>query len=297
MAIGKYTVNEVEERTKIGASTLRQWERRYGFPKPERTESGYRLYSDEDLRQLEAMKQHIAEGIPASRAAELVKNLTPAPSGPRSLAVIRRELVEALISLEEDKAERLLSEAYALHAVEAVMLELLQAGMVEIGHLWHEGKVSTATEHFASSYVQGRLRSLLNTATQIRNAPAVIVACAPGEQHELGALLLAVMLRRSGYRLYFLGANTPLADLREMARRIKATGVMISASSSEAVQRLMAEHRLLVGMAPVLAFGGLAFNEHPELAKALGGVYLAASADQAVELFHELVQAQGALQA
>jgi len=297
VAIGKYTVNEVEERTKVGASTLRQWERRYGFPKPERTESGYRLYSDEDLRQIEAMKQHIAEGIPASRAAELVKNLTPTPSGPRSLAVLKHELVEVLSKLDEVAADRILSEAHALHTVEAVMLELLQASMVEIGHRWHDGKVSTATEHFASSYVQGRLRSLLSITAHVRNAPAVIVACAPGEQHELGALLLAVMLRRAGYRLYFLGANTPLADLREMARQVKATGVMISASSSEAVQRLMAERGQLIGIAPVLAFGGLAFNEHPELAKALGGVYLAASADQAVAQFHDLVQAQGALQA
>lgn len=297
MASGKYTVNEVEERAKVAASTLRQWERRYGFPKPERTESGYRLYSDEDLRQIEAMKQHIAEGIPASRAAELVKNLTPAPSGPRSLADLQRELIEALIALDEVQADRILSEAHALHPVEAVMLELLQASMVEIGRLWHHGKVSTATEHFASSYVQGRLRSLLSITAHIRNAPAVIVACAPGEQHELGALVLAVMLRRAGYRLYFLGANTPLADLREMARHIKATGVMISASSSEAVQRLMEERGQLTGMAPVLAFGGLAFNERPELAKALGGLYLASSADQAVEHFHELVQAQGAMQA
>lgn len=297
MASGKYTVNEVEERAKVAASTLRQWERRYGFPKPERTESGYRLYSDDDLQRIELMKQHIAEGIPASRAAELVKRLPPTPSGPRSLAVLKRELVEALSQLDEGAAERILSEAHALHTVEAVILELLQASIVEIGHLWHEGKVSIATEHFASSYVQGRLRSLLSAAGQVRNAPAVIVACAPGEQHELGALVLAVMLRRAGYRLYFLGANTPLADLREMARRIRVMGVMISAASSEAVQRLMEERERLIGMAPVLAFGGLAFNEHPELAKALGGVYLAASADQAVEQFQELVRAQGALQA
>lgn len=297
MAIGKYTVNEVEERTKVAASTLRQWERRYGFPKPERTESGYRLYSDEDVRQIEAMKQHIAEGIPASRAAELVKQLKPAPSGPRPLADLRRELVEALISLDEGRAERILSEAHALHPVEAVMLDLLQEAMIEVGRLWHDGKVSTATEHFASSYVQGRLRSLLNLAANLKNAPAVIVACAPGEHHELGALILAVMLRRAGYRVYYLGANTPLGDLREMARRVGAIGVMISASSGEVVQHLMAERSQLGGMAPILAFGGQAFNERPELAQALGGKYLGATAAEAVERFHDLVQAHGAMQA
>ena len=70
---GKYTVNEVEDRTGVPAATLRQWERRYGFPLPERSASGYRLYGDDDLRHIVAMKRHIDDGVPASRAAEMVR--------------------------------------------------------------------------------------------------------------------------------------------------------------------------------------------------------------------------------
>ena len=81
MGRGKFTVNEVEERTKVPAGTLRQWERRYGFPCPERSDSGYRLYSEDDIRSIETMKHHIADGIPASRAAELVKEV-PRDPGP-----------------------------------------------------------------------------------------------------------------------------------------------------------------------------------------------------------------------
>ena len=66
---GKYTVREVEERTGVPASSLRQWERRYGFPKPERSESGYRYFSEGDIDAISRMRDLVAEGVPPSRAA------------------------------------------------------------------------------------------------------------------------------------------------------------------------------------------------------------------------------------
>ncbi len=288
MSKGKYTVNEVEERSKIAASTLRQWERRYDFPRPERSPSGYRLYSDDDLHAIEAMKKYIAEGVPASRAAELVKQLKPTPPGPRSLSDMSSELIDALVNLDEAQADCILSEAHALHPVEAVMLELLQKSMIDIGQQWHDGLIGVSTEHFASQYVQGRLRSLLNLAASNQSAPAVIIACAPLEQHELGPLILAVMLRRAAYQVYFLGANTPLEDLSITARSVKPTAVMISASTKQAVEALLEQREHLVDMAPILAFGGAAFDAQPELAASLGGVYLAQETRAALERFQQL---------
>lgn len=296
MSRGRYTVNEVEERTKVSGSTLRQWERRYGFPKPERSDSGYRLYCDADVSSIEAMKRFIAEGVPASKAAELVKRLEPVASAPSTLAGLQKALIEAFIQLDETQADRIFSEAHSLHTVEAV-LELTRKTMVEMGTLWHSGSILTTTEHFASSYISGRLHSLMRLMGNSETAPSVIVACAPLEQHELGALTLAVLLRRAGYRVYYVGANTPVKELHEMANALHPIGVMISASSPESLQRLNENRSYLQGMAPVVAFGGLVFNRQPELSKSLGGTFLAEDAGAAVERFNELVQAQGAMRA
>lgn len=293
---GRYTVNEVEERTKVSGSTLRQWERRYGFPKPERSDSGYRLYCDADVSSIEAMKRFIAEGVPASKAAELVKRLEPVSSAASTLIGLQQALVEAFIALDETQADRIFSEAHSLHTVEAV-LELARKTMVEIGTLWHQGHILTTTEHFASAYVAGRLRALMSLMGNSKTAPSVIVACAPLDQHELGALTLAVLLRRAGYRVYYVGANTPVRELREMANALRPLGVMISASSSESLQRLSESRSYLQGMAPVIAFGGVAFNRQPELPKVLGGTFLAQDATAAIERFNELVQEQGAMRA
>ncbi|MDF1524529.1 MAG: MerR family transcriptional regulator, partial [Trueperaceae bacterium] len=104
MARGKYTVNEVEERTGVPATTLRQWERRYGLPLPERSESGYRLYGDVDLDDIRAMKAHVDDGVPASRAAEMVKERAKPLTGPRPIAGLRQDLVEALVALDDARA-------------------------------------------------------------------------------------------------------------------------------------------------------------------------------------------------
>jgi DNA-binding transcriptional MerR regulator len=287
---GKYTVNEVEERTKVPGSTLRQWERRYGFPKPERSDAGYRLYSDLDLGNIDAMKRHIAEGIPASRAAELVRGVLPVASGPRSVAGLVEELVSALVALDEEAADRVLGEAHALHPLDTVVLKLMAGALERVGELCQKGSVEAAVERFASSYFYGRLRALLSLAGSPPAAPSVLVACAPGNRHELGPLMLAVMLRRAGFRVYFLGADNPLDDLAAVARRLRPLAVIVSAAGLESLETLERDGERLRGIAPILGFGGAAFNRFPESAATIGGLHLGRDIAEGVERFQEQVR-------
>jgi DNA-binding transcriptional MerR regulator/methylmalonyl-CoA mutase cobalamin-binding subunit len=286
--IGKYTVNEVVERTAVAAGTLRQWERRYGVPHPERSSAGYRLYSDDDLRAIEAMKRHIADGVPASRAAELVDRSGALQPAPLPTDVLRRRLVDAFLALDEDGAERVLGEAHAVHPVETVVPDVIAGAMVDIGEAWHDGRIDTTTEHFSSSFVQGWLRHLMSLAASHVHGPAVIVACAPGDHHELGALMLAVLLRRAGNAVYYVGADTPVADLNAMAHQLGASAVMLSASAPEALDALEREIDVLKQLAPVVVYGGAAFDRDPSRAERLGGVYLADDVGEAVKRFHEI---------
>ena len=288
---GKYTVNEVEERTGVPAATLRQWERRYGFPMPERSGSGYRLYGDDDLRHILAMKRHIDDGVPASRAAEMVRVSEAGARGPRPLGKLREELVAALLELDEARADRVVGEAHALHPLEDVVLDLFRHTMLELGQRWHDGEINTTTEHFASSYIQGRLRQLMSLTGANRHGPRVIVACAPHDQHEIGAMMLAVMLRREGYLVFYVGANTPVPDLAAMARDLQPVAVMVSASSLDSVQFLLDQRAHLDGIAPVVAFGGRGFDEDPRRAELAGGIYLGTDIPAALQRLAELLRA------
>ena len=287
---GKYTVNEVEERTHVPATTLRQWERRYRFPCPERSEAGYRLYSDDDLQAIFVMKRYISEGVSASQAARLVREREAPKREARPRERLCRDLVERFVMTDEAGAERLLSEAYALHSVEDVVTEVIMPALVSVGDKWHRGEIDVAVEHFASAYAVGRLRQLLHLQGVNGQAPGVVVACAPENQHELAALALAVLLRRRGYRVYYLGANTPVPDLAQLAARVDAVAVMLSATTASSVEALATHREGLGRLAPIVVFGGAAFDEQPEAATRLGGHYLGKNLIKALEQFDRLVQ-------
>ncbi len=271
---GKYTVAEVETRSGVPASSLRQWERRYGFPKPQRSSAGYRLYTDGDLRQIEIMRGLIADGLLASRAAAMVLEQSLPVVGPRPLADLANELAEALVGLHEARAGRVLSEAFALHDVEAVLLDIVTPTMVKVGELWHAGKILVSTEHFATSFIQGRLHSLLSLMPGPGRSQLALVTCAPKERHELGALILAVLLNRAGFDTVYLGADTPVHDLVEMTRLLRPEAVFLSALWEDAVAQLLTHRTQLRAMEPLLVVGGQAFEAAPELASDLGGVFL-----------------------
>jgi len=268
--LGVYTIAEVEERTGLSSALLRQWERRYGFPRPERSPGGHRLYSETDLEALRHIKQWIAEGVaPAQAVKRYLEGLTQ--EGPRPPEALSRELEEALLRADTEAAERVLSEAYKLHPIETVVMEVISPCLRRIGDGWHMGRVSTAQEHFASTYLRGSLQGLLSLMGGSLG-PTLVVSTLPGEQHEIGSLITALFLRRAGYTVHYLGPNTPLADLKLFAERTGAKAVVLSAAQPISLESLPQE--ALRGLAPVVVVGGRAAASDPRLVERLGARYM-----------------------
>jgi MerR family transcriptional regulator, light-induced transcriptional regulator len=299
-----FTASEVEARTGVPATTLRQWERRYGVPNPERTPSGYRMYSAQDIGCIEFMRTRIGEGVPVSRAAQLwnqqtqtsSSNLAPTYPTVHPKAMPVSQLVEQFIAatLEGDgtRAERVLAQAHAVMPVEDVVLEVIQPTLVEIGERWHRGEVTIAHEHQATAFIKGRLAQLFEMAGSARHGPTVVVACGPGEYHEIGPLVVGIFLRRAGIRTHYLGANMPIVDLARFSREVRASAVLLSIGSSEGVDAVRPQIRLLREVTPVLVLGGRAFNERPQLASELGGEYAGSDAGEALDFLLAKFDAQ-----
>ncbi len=291
-----FTASEVETRTGIPATTLRQWERRYGLPNPERTPSGYRMYSQSDIGCIEFIKNHILDGIPVSRATQLWREAEnsskiPDPSLSKTKihpkAITSSSLVESMVqaTLEGDmtRAEKVLAQAHAIMPVEDVVLQIIQPTLVEIGDKWHRGEMSIAHEHQTTSFIKGRLLQLFEMAGNSRGGPVVVIACGPGEYHEIGALSIGIFMRRAGIRTHYLGANMPIVDLARFAREVKAAAIMISCGSPAVVDAVRPQVHLLHEVVPTLVFGGRAFSERPALASELGGEYAGSDAGQALD--------------
>jgi DNA-binding transcriptional MerR regulator len=267
---GVYTIAEIEDRSGLSSALLRQWERRYGFPRPERSPGGHRLYSEADLQAVGAIKNWIAQGMAPSQAVKrYLESLTQ--DGPQPPEFLAAQLTEALARSDTESAERTLSEAFKLHSLETVVLEVISGCLRQIGDGWHLGTISTAQEHLASTYLRGRLQELFNLMGGSLG-PLIVVSTLPGEQHEIGGLITALLLRRAGYSVHYLGPNTPLQDLKSFSERTGSKALVVSAMQPVSLDSL--PRQALAGLAPLVVVGGRAAASDPALVERLGAHFL-----------------------
>ena len=296
-----YNIKAVVEATGLPAATLRAWERRYGALSPARTASGYRLYSGRDIDILRWLKARVDEGMNISQAIQLLTLERPLQR-PHEPAVIedtvrhsrplqaphesRDVLLSALVRYDEGLADRVLEEAFAVYGVELVAESILAPAMVRIGDMWHEGRVSTSTEHFASNYLRRKLDSVVNAVPQSNSGPLVVLGCAPGDWHELGLLLIHLMLRRRHVNTIYLGQNVPAEQFVEEMAQLKPALIVMAATTAESAAGMAAVAQAVQDMQrpqPIFAFGGRIFNVDPALRARVPGVFLGETAREGVE--------------
>jgi methanogenic corrinoid protein MtbC1 len=221
-------------RTGVPSDTIRKWEQRYGVLHPERTPGGQRRYSELDVARVEWLKERIHEGYRISEAAAL---LCPGDQVARTVDELRSGIVTATIASDVDALGQLVEQALAHSTLEESFVRVLAPALVEVGERWASGSVSVAQEHLASSIVSAALQKLLSDQRADVRGTAVL-ACAPGERHEIGLLMLAVLLRSDGWQVAYLGADTPFTDAVTLADRLDATALCFSAASNESGQAL-----------------------------------------------------------
>lgn len=290
-----FNTKAVAQETGVPADTFRAWERRYGVPHPQRTEGGHRLYSERDIALIRWLRDRTTEGLTISQAVALMESGSDASLGwiqpsvdnePRSWGRLTSQLVMALSEYDTLRAEQVLGEAFALYPIEEVFLNLVQPAMVDIGEQWHQGKLPVTTEHFATQFLRRKLSSLFNTYNIVDGRGLIIVGCAPGEQHDLGALMISVFLVRSGWQVIYLGPDVPLTDLLETVTRIRPDLVCMAASTVETATRLIDVSKAITSLPqprPQFGYGGRAFNRNQALCERMSGVFLGQSPQDAVE--------------
>jgi methanogenic corrinoid protein MtbC1 len=248
-------------RTGISPDTIRKWEQRYAVLQPSRTPGGQRRYSELDVARVEWLKARIHEGYRIGEAATLLGSGYPVVAG--TATEISAALVEATIRADVNGLARLVDQALSGPSLEDAFSESLAPALTEVGALWADGKIGVAQEHLASGTVRAALQKLLSDPRGGLRGTAVL-ACAPGEQHEIGLLMLAVLLRADGWQVAYLGPDTPSVEALSLAVGVGARAVCFSATVEAAAKKL--ERELAANGAPpdiaVLVGGTAAPTQH-----------------------------------
>jgi methanogenic corrinoid protein MtbC1 len=275
MSSGGLNIAALAKRTGVAADTLRKWEQRYGILAPTRTSGGQRRYSEVDVARVEWLVARLSEGYRIGEAASLLGTTSGDTS--RTAAEHRDALFAAARESDFESVARLLDQAFALHPLQETLGSVVQPLLKRVGDEWEAGTFSVAQEHLVSEAVRARIERLLADARGGVRGVAVL-ACAPGERHDLGLLMLAVMLRADGWQVAYLGADTPLADGFALAERLGARVLCLSVTMPDAMTALKEQLSGTDGMA--VAVGGAAASA--KIVQALGVRHLNSNLSNAV---------------
>jgi DNA-binding transcriptional MerR regulator len=228
---GYLRIGQLAKRTGVSPELLRAWEQRYRLLQPTRTTGGFRLYSAADEARVQRMQRLVAGGLAAAQAARLVlSGDEPAPQAASPPATTLEDaaddLTASLDRLDEQAANTALDRLFAAYTVETVLQEVILPYLHRLGERWATGEVSVAQEHFASNLLRGRLLGLAQGWGQGRG-PGAILACVPGEHHELGLLAFGVALRRRGWRITYLGTDSPIDAVADLSRSLPPAVVVL----------------------------------------------------------------------
>jgi hypothetical protein len=146
--------------------------------------------------------------------------------------------------------------------------------MSEIGERWYENRASVQQEHFASGLAMRRLDALLSASPIPMRNQTVLVGCPPNEWHTFMPLLLALLLRRRGLNVIYLGANVPAARFSTTVKDVKANLVVLAAQQLITAAALQKTALSLTSQETPVAFGGRIFNIHPEMHASISGYFL-----------------------
>ncbi|HEX6132326.1 MAG TPA: MerR family transcriptional regulator [Actinomycetota bacterium] len=261
-ATGSLRIGELARRTGVSPELLRAWEQRYGVLRPSRTAGGFRLYSERDAARVLRMRELMSRGLAAAEAARRVladasEPPTPAEAAPDEslLEDLSRRLGAVLDRFDGAAAHAVLDELLGAVSVETAIREVILRYLATLGDRWARGEASVAQEHFASNLIRGRLLGLAR-GWGAGPGPDVVLACPPGEEHDLGLIAFGILVARRGWRVTYLGADTPFETLEDAVASVRPAVVVLAVSDPELLRPHAGTVRRLAASVPV-AIGGV----------------------------------------
>ncbi|MCB1057178.1 MAG: MerR family transcriptional regulator [Acidobacteria bacterium] len=291
-AAGKHSMGAACELTGLTPDVIRAWERRYRAVTPDRTVGNQRTFTDQDIGRLKLLREVTRVGRSISKVAHLSDEelvdlvhqdrarLSDAPrpqlpSEPLSrLSILLQRCLEAVERLDVGAFQRQLELAVVQLGWHRAMDDVLVPLLAQIGELWDHGDARDTHERFATSLVRSCVGSLRRAYVAAPTAPGLVVAAPAGQQHELGALLVAATAAAEGWQVSYLGADVAIDDIamEVLETEYDVIALSLTQRADGAFEDELRRLRRLLGSQRTLIVGGQGAGAHAELLRAIGAV-------------------------
>lgn len=221
--MGQYSIKDVERLTGVKAHTIRIWEQRYGLVKPYRTDTNIRFYDDEQLKYLINISQLLKNGRKISHLCKMPQEVLHSELKVLSQIFTDRDrffdlqidnLVIAMLELDEDKFEKIVSTCTLRYGFESTMMNVLNPFLNKVGILWATGEINVAQEHFIANLIRRKLIVAIDAQVVDKLTNRKFLLFLPeGELHEIALLFSKFLIKSRGFKIVYLGQTVPAVDV------------------------------------------------------------------------------------
>jgi MerR family transcriptional regulator, light-induced transcriptional regulator len=218
--MNSFTIKDLENLSGIKAHTIRIWEQRYSFLKPQRTETNIRYYTNDELRKILNIALLNKYGYKISHINRM--NIEEIKEKILSLATaeayqerIINDLLDYMVVLNLEDFERIIDGYILKHGIEKTIANIIFPFLEKIGILWLTNHINPAQEHLVSNIIRQKLIMGIEKSESYININKTLLLFLPeGEHHELGLLFMHYLLKIRGFKVLYVGADIPLKDLQ-----------------------------------------------------------------------------------
>jgi MerR family transcriptional regulator, light-induced transcriptional regulator len=222
--MNSFTIKDLENLSGIKAHTIRIWEQRYSFIKPERTGTNIRYYSNEELKKILNVALLNKYGYKISHIdkmneGEIKEKILSLSQMEAQQERIVNDLIQSMVDIDIEKVEIILDKFIAARGIERAITQIIFPFLEKIGILWLTNHINPAQEHFVTNIIRQKLIVGIDSiVTPVKVNKSVLLFLPEGEYHELGLLFMYYLLKNRGVTTYYLGSNVPLKDVEYVAK-------------------------------------------------------------------------------
>ena len=225
--MGRYSIKELETLSGIKAHTIRIWEKRHRLIIPQRTPTNIRFYSDDDLKKIINVSVLNNHGMKISKIAEMTDSqiqseIVQLTTQKSEADLFIEQLIIAMVDMEEEQFEKILSHLIVKFGFEKMITDITYPFLEKIGILWQTGNIDPAQEHFISNLIRQKIIVAIDSLPfASKDAKRVVLFLPENELHELGLLFYHYILRKHGYKTFYLGQHVPQNDLVSVCKKYR----------------------------------------------------------------------------
>ncbi|MEQ1637119.1 MAG: MerR family transcriptional regulator [Methylococcales bacterium] len=292
----RYLISTVVKRSGVKADLIRAWERRYKAVTPTRTDGGHRVYNDQDIARLKLLNQATSEGHSIGQIAHLsltdlqkllkleaVNSPPPAPNRGNVSSTNNAYLADAYIdkcysammSFDARAIESHFENAVVELGAQAFMENLLTPLLTRMGEDWKAGNLRPSHEHMTTSVIRSMVYILRSNYTPAANAPRLVISTPIDQQHELGALIAALIAEFKGWHITYLGPNLPAEEIAFAVKSSNANAVALSITITKedhVIPKEIRRLKKLIGRDVALIVGGSAAEDYKVVLEEVGAL-------------------------